>query len=230
MRARPTGTVTPAEAFIRLPDPPEPEDMNNWKFFNSLGNGINLIRHLGNEARTIITSDTYVSHEPTSSPSGLFLPDLLIALNVDPQACDARNGYVIAEQGKPPDFVLEIGLSSTGQRDATVKRDGYAALSVGEYWRFDPSGGSYQGTPLAGDLLVAGIYQPIAIERLDDETLQGYSNALDLNLRWERGQLGWYDPRTGEHVLRYDDYRDRAHVAEARVRELEAELRRHQQF
>ena len=51
----------------------------------------------------------------------MIAPDLIIAFNADPAACNARNGYVISEQGKPPDFVLEIGSESTGQRDATVK-------------------------------------------------------------------------------------------------------------
>ena len=54
---------------------------------------------------------------------------------------------------------------------------------------------------------------------------------LDLHLRWEDGQLGWYDPATGRHIIRFDDERERADAeraarmaAEARVRELEAEL------
>ena len=217
--------------------------MNNWKYFNSLGNGICLARHLGNEATTVIASDAYVSPETTGSHLGLLLPDLLIAFNVDPVACDARNGYVIAEQGKAPDFVLEIGSESTGRRDSTQKRDGYAALGVLEYWWFDPSGGSYQGAPLAGDRLVEGSYEPIPIDQIDDETLQGYSTVLDLYLRWEHGQLGWYDPATGQHILRYDDQRDRADAAEAfagteregriaaemRIRQLEAELERQQE-
>ncbi|MCY3692648.1 MAG: hypothetical protein OXI54_12395 [Chloroflexota bacterium] len=56
---------------------------------------------------------------------------------------------------------------------------------------------------------------------------------LNLNLRWESGQLGWYDPATGEHILTYHDQRERADSerearlrAEARVRELEGQLRR----
>ena len=44
-------------------------------------------------------------------------PDLLIALDVDPAAYEASNGYIIGEQGKPPDFVLEIASRSTGAED-----------------------------------------------------------------------------------------------------------------
>ena len=234
MTTRPAGAATsPTGGFVRLPDPPEPEDMNNHLYFNSQGNGLHLARHFDNEDTTLIIAGVYISWEPTRSRLGLFEPDLLIAFNVDPAACVARNGYVIAEQGKPPDFVLEIGSRSTGRRDVTVKRDGYAALRIPEYWRFDPSGGEYHGSPLAGDRLDGGAYQPIPVERIDDRTFQGYSAVLGLNVRWEEGQLGWYDPATGRHIVRFDDERERADAehaarmaAEVRVRELEAELER----
>ena len=93
--------------------------------------------------------------------------------------------------------------------------------------------GRYHGSPLAGDRLDGGAYQPIPVERIDDRTFQGYSAVLGLNVRWEEGQLGWYDPATGRHIVRFDDERERADAehaarmaAEVRVRELEAELER----
>ena len=229
MSTKPTAIESLPEGFVRLPDAPEPEDMNNYLYFYFQGNPLHLARHLGNEATTLMISEAYVAWEPTGSRAGLMLPDLLIAFGVNPVACRRRNGYVISEQGKPPDFVLEIGSESTGRRDATEKRDGYASLGVLEYWRFDPSGGEYQGAPLAGDQLVDGAYQPIPIEQMDPETHQGYSTVLNLLLRWEQGQLGWYDPATGEHIPRFDDERAGRLAAEARVRELEAELGRRAQ-
>lgn len=236
MSTRPVAAAKIPKDFVQLPDPPQPEDMNNWIYFHRHGNGAYLVRHLGNEETTIITSETYIAREPTSEQTGLVAPDLLVSFNANPAACDVRNGYVISEQGKPPDFVLEIGSKTTGRRDATVKRDGYCALGVPEYWRFDPSGGEYQGAPLAGDRLVEGAYEALPIEQLDIDVHQGYSAVLNLHLRWERGQLGWYDPATGEHIVTFDDERAgrlaaeaRAADAEARVRELEAELERRQQ-
>ena len=71
------------------------------------------------------------------------------------------------------------------------------------------------------------------IEQAGDQTHQGYSAVLDLHLRWEQGELGWYDPATGRHIVRFDDEREarlaaeaRADTTEARLRELEAELER----
>ena len=80
-----------------------------------------------------------------------------------------------------------------------------------------------------------GQYEPIDIEEVEEGILQGYSEALDLLLRWEHGQLGWHHPFTWRHIPTFDDERARADAersralaAEERVRELEAELARRQ--
>ena len=228
MTTNPAAQAAHGTDFVRLPDPPEPGDMNNFKYLHGPGNSQHLVEHFGHEDTTIVTAEAYISPVPTSSRQGLFHPDLLIAFNVDPEAASDRNGYVTEEQGKPPDFVLEIASPSTGRRDVTVKRDGYAALGIPEYWRFDDSGGRRHGAPLAGDRLVDGVYQPIPIERIDDRTHQGYSAVLDLHLRWEDGRLGWYDPATGRHIPRFGDERDRANAEqEARIQaEARAEAER----
>ena len=76
-----------------------------------------------------------------------------------------------------------------------------------------------------------GQYEPIPIETVEEGVLQGYSAVLNLYIRWEHGELGWHDPETGEHIIRYADLLDLAEserearmTAEARIRELEAEL------
>ena len=163
----------------------------------------------------------------TRNLMGSRYPDLLVAFGADPEAYRLSNGYIVEEQGKPPDFVLEIGSPSTRAEDNTRKRDFYARHEVVEYWRFDEEDRPDQ-VRLAADRLVGDVYQPIAIEELADGILQGYSAALDLHLRWELGELRWHDPATGRHILTYDDQRARAEseraarlAAEARVRELE---------
>ena len=99
----------------------------------------------------------------------------------DPKRIINRNGYVISEVGKPPDLVMKVGSPfGGGILDYTVRREGYAALGAREYWRFDPSGGEYYDTALAGDSLVEGVYEPIAIVREADGSLWGYSEALGL--------------------------------------------------
>ena len=158
-----------------------------------------------------------------------------------------RNGYVISEVGKPPDLVLEVGSESTGRRDYTVKRETYAEYGVGEYWRFDPSGGEYHDAPLAGDTLVDGEYEPIEIVSEPDGRHWGYSKALGLELWWEDEQLRFRDPVSGaflrtleesESALesermeraaaerRAESERIERAAAEERMADMEAELRR----
>ena len=160
--------------------------------------------------------------------AGSHYPDLLVAFDVNPATYKARNGYVIPEQGKPPDFVLEVASRNTADTDVDKRAD-YAALLIPEYWRFDETG-EHHGTRLAGD----PEYVAIDVEELSDGSLQGYSAVLNLYLRWEDGQLQWVDPATGEHIPTFDSERAgrlreraRAEAAEARVRQLEAQL--HQQ-
>ena len=122
------------------------------------------------------------------------VPDCVVAFDVDPERITETNGYVISEVGKPPEFVLEIASETTGVRDYTVKRDRYAEMRVGEYWRFDHTGGRYHDAALAGDRLVDGGYAPITITEEPDGEIWGYSPALELDLCWRSGQLRFYDP------------------------------------
>ena len=74
---------------------------------------------------------------------------------------------------------------------------------------------------------------------MDDGNLEGYSAALNLNLRWEGGELVFYDPATGRRIVTLEDERVRADneraradsehaarvAAEARAAEAEARIR-----
>ena len=191
------------------------------------------IRDIASPETNLVSAELYITMTPERRlPSGLRrrYPDLLIALGVDPAAYHESNGYIIGEQGKPPDFVLEVASASTADQDTGPKRLDYEALGVAEYWRFDETG-EHHKTRLAGDRLVNGVYEPIAIEELEGGVLQGYSAALNLFIRWEHGRLAWHDPATGQHIATFESERARAEserdarlAAEARVRELEERL------
>ena len=226
---------------FRLPDPPEhPDDkMSSSKHLSETGQHHHLAMHLGNPETTIVASDRYVVVRPARNMAGSHYPDLLVAFGVDPALYEANNGYIISEQSKPPDFVLEIASRHTGHIDIGEKRDAYAAIGILEYWRFDETG-SYHGARLAGDRLEDGRYVPIYIDELSSEVLQGYSPALNLLLRWDNGTLGWHDRDTGLHIatfeserarriqeqVRADQERARRIEAEAQVRDLQEQLRR----
>ena len=245
-----TLTISPesADTFV-LPDTPrrEPDEMTSFDSLHSLGNSHHIIRHLGNEDTTLVFTDKFISLNPILGPDDLRRnPDLVVALDADRDGFLRRNGYIISEQGKPPDFVLEIASRSTARIDVGQKREDYALMGIPEYWRFDETG-EFHGVRLAGDRLVEGRYQPIPLVELSEGVLEGYIEVLDLNIRWEDGHLGWYDPATGLHIPTFDSERERADIeraranneraradneanaradAETRVRELEAEIRR----
>ena len=58
-----------------------------------------------------------------------------------------------------------------------------------------------------------GKYKPLPVHRLGDRIWQGYSNLLNLYIKWERGELRWIDPTTMRHILTYEDMRERADAA-----------------
>jgi hypothetical protein len=226
-----------------LPDIPErePDDMTSSKHLSLTGNHHHLIQHLGNRETTLVSGERYI----TRSPGGdMRYPDLMVVFDCDPAAYWRKNGYIISEQGKPPDFVLEIASKRTGKDDTGSKRVWYADLAIPEYWRFDETG-EFHGSRLGGDRLVGNQYEPIPIETLAEGIMQGYSGVLNLYIRWENGELGWHDPATGQHIATFEQEREGRErereirrqaeaaqrqereariAAEARVRQLEAEL------
>lgn len=130
----------------------------------------------------MIDETVYVSPDFLSSIKGLRVPDMLIAFDADPEVCARRNAYVITEQGKPPDIVLEVASRSTGQVDVQDKPADYSVLDIPEYWRFDKIGESH-GARLAGNWLVGDRNEPIEIMELPDDSLEDCSEVLDLKER-----------------------------------------------
>ena len=205
----------------QLPDPPREPDMVQRKTLNSIDS--TLLAYFTGSDDVLITGEIYLVLE-AGDPVELS-PDFIFARPlIDPERVIRRNGYVISEVGRPPDLVLEVGSRSTGRRDYAEKPGGYAALGVGEYWRFDPSGGEYHDAPLAGDLLVDGEYRPLEVVAEPDGRHWGYSAALGLELWWDSGEIRFRDPASGrflptitETVEARQASDERADAAEARA-------------
>lgn len=170
-------------------------------------------------------------------------PDCYVVFDLSEEAqkslsLEGNNTYLLWEVGKPPDFILEIGSPSTARRDLGSKRDLYAELGVGEYWRFDATGGDFYGEPLVGEPLVGerlvdGEYERLEMRNESDGRVWAHSDALGLDLWWEEGELRFWDAAAGRWLLTYEEQQsgrvaaeNRAELAESRVAELEAELHR----
>ncbi len=195
-----------------LPDPEREPDMQ--QSVGIIAFHLILNPYFSHRDDVLISGEGFLRHEATNNAERL-APDCVVAFGVNPEGIIARNGYVISEVGKPPDFVLEVASRSTGRRDYTVKREGYAGYGVQEYWRFDHTGGRFHDAPLAGDVLVDGTYERLEIHEEDGGLLWGHSEVLGLDLCWDDGELRFRDPTTGEFLPTPEELQAERDAAEA---------------
>ncbi len=188
------------------PDPEEGRDMLQAPTIDKGGYFVG--RHFSGRPDVLVRTDGFIFYNQYNM-NYRFKPDLYVAFGVDADAIRRRNGYVIWEVGKPPDFALEVASETTHEWDTGGKPGLYAGVGIAEYWRVDPSGGDLYGYPLAGDVLVGGIYHPIDLETEADGTIWGYSAVLDLCLCWnpawdwdvdDESKLRFYDRKTGRYL------------------------------
>lgn len=190
---------------------------------------------------TCVAGDLFVYSEGRPDAEGrvrpeTVAPDVLVAFGVGERL---RDSYVMWQEDKPPDFVMEIASESTWKRDRDEKPARYASLGVGEYFLYDPVGGRLEPR-LQGYALHGGRYRRLREERLGNGERGVCSPVLGLCawLRGPRQELRWYDPVTGRNLEDYDEAKagrdaaeertvvaeDRARAAEDRARAAEAEV------
>ena len=156
----------------------------------------------------------------------MIAPDCYVAFGLTPEAFQSirrHSAYLIWEVGKPPEFVLEIGSPGTKRSDLTTKRVVYASIGVSEYWRYDQTGGDFYGDPLVGERLVNGEYQRLSLREDAKGRIRAHSDAINLDIYWDDGELRFWDPVAKERLLSHSE-EHAARLAE-RARRLEAESR-----
>jgi Uma2 family endonuclease len=127
-------------------------------------------------------------------------PDVFVTLGLA-DGGRVRDAYFVWVEGKGPDFVIELTSKSTRREDQKTKLELYRdVLKVREYFLFDPYG-SYLKPQLKGFRLVEGVYEPInAVDgRLPSEVTGLHLDPLGLELRL-------FDPMTGRHLRRFQDF------------------------
>ena len=170
-----------------------------------------------------VGSNSFLYYE-RGNPRAVVAPDVYVVVGAPAYL---RDTYLLWNEPKGPDFVLEVTSASTRRTDERRKRDVYAELGVSEYFLYDPRA-EYLTPPLQGFRLHDGEYRPLpAVTVLSNREVAVVSEVLGLELRDEREtrMLRLRDPATGEDLLSYREEADARHAAEARNAELEARIR-----
>ena len=166
----------------------------------------------------------YVEGDPRSRVA----PDVFVVIGAPKRR---RRTYLLWEEPKGPDFVLEVTSWSTRRWDQGFKRDLYARLGVTEYWLFDPTG-DWLDPPLQGNRLAGGAYEPLSPIGIEGGERVLRSAVLGLDVFVDGEEIRFRDPETGRKLLTLEETErtrvetERALVeARARIAELEARLR-----
>ena len=122
-------------------------------------------------------------------------PDVFVVFGVPSRR---RDSYVACDEGKPPDFVLEVLSESTWRRDMGARKTIYERMGVQEYWILDPLDAYVDPPPLKGFRLIGNRYEPIA--PMPGSGIVYASEALGLELRLSDGGFRIRDPATGEDL------------------------------
>ena len=142
-------------------------------------------------------------------------PDVFVVRGIPKKE---RKYYLIWEEGKAPEVVIELTSKSTKREDQGKKRDLYRdVLRVPEYFLFDPTE-DYLKPPLQGFRLEGDEY--IRIEPIDGRLP---SEILGLHLERDRKELRLYDPET-RSWLPTPREREDASKREAEMAKREAEM------
>jgi len=156
-------------------------------------------------------------------------PDFFAVLNVSKIE---RKSWVVWEEGKAPDVIIELLSESTANIDKTEKKEVYQnQMRVPEYFWYDP----FNPEDFAGFRLSGMVYEPLTLNGEQDY----FSEVLQLYLvRWEGSYRGvtttwlrWADLEgnllpTGEELVKQTQEEAKARQLEAQQAQLEAQQAR----
>lgn len=189
---------------------------------------IETLKHYYQNENDVYVSGNLFMYYVEGDPRKCVSPDVFVVFGVEKKR---RRTYLTWEEGRTPDFVLEVASPKTFSNDMKEKKALYASvLAVQEYYIYDPLG---QIVPsFIGFRLIDGAYQEIDFvhNRLP-------SAVLGLELGERDGDLRLYNPDTSQWLQtpseRAEDAEARAqletnarHNAEAELAEALAEIER----
>jgi hypothetical protein len=105
---------------------------------------------LGRRAYVGTNMSVYYPDEP------VFAPDLFVVLDVEPKK---RSTWIVADEGKGLDFVLEVHVRGNWRKDFVTNVTRYARLGIREYFAFNFGSGVLVGHRLGKS---GTVYEPLA--------------------------------------------------------------------
>ena len=166
---------------------------------------IQTLKHYYRNENDVYVSGNLFMYYVEGDPRKCVSPDVFVVFGVEKKR---RRTYLTWEEGRTPDFVLEVASPKTFSNDMKEKKALYASvLAVQEYYIYDPLG---QIVPsFIGFRLIDGAYQEIDFvhNRLP-------SAVLGLELGERDGDLRFYNPGTSQWLQTPSE---RAEDAEARA-------------
>ena len=180
--------------------------------------GIGALRVYYQACTDVYVSGDLLLYYVEGNPRVSVAPDVFVVLGVEDRM---RMSYKVWEEGKAPDFVLEVASKSTWREDLGPKREVYARLGVKEYWMYDPTG-EYLSPVLQGLRLAGGAYVRQLAVSSPDGALTLRSETLGLELRAQGAEMRFRDPATGQVLLSHQEADAARREADTARREADA--------
>ena len=178
-----------------------------------------LLVHFDSAEDVFVAKDLLIYFQE-GNPNRAVAPDVFVVRGV---SAELRWNYKLWEEGRPPDFALEVASPANVERNVTEKRDLYAQMGVREYWLYDPKGNMHWPR-LQGYVLARGEYRALPTRDLAGGGLAIESWVLGLELRFEDDRLRLWDPTEQRYLLTMKEEKA-AREREAQARQQEAQAR-----
>ncbi len=176
-----------------------------------------LKQHFSTIDNVVLEGDMFIYFEK-GNPRESIAPDVFVVRNHD---LGQRRVYKLWEEGKPPDFALEVISPERKIRNEVDKRDLYERLGIGEYFLFQPDPGE-AGRRLVGYRLRGRFY-----DEVEPEPTGGLlSEALGVEFQVEGTGLRLLDTESGREYCWPEEYLRNTAVIEARAERAEAKAER----
>ena len=174
-----------------------------------------LQQHFDSVDRVVLEGDMFLYYEE-GNPAASIAPDVYVVLDHD---LGDRPVYKLWEEGKPPDFALEVISPSSELRNAHAKRALYERLGIGEYFLFQPDP-RRRGRRLVGYRLWGQSYAELPAEPGGAVC----SEALGVSLRAEGANLRLRSLATGQDYAWTEEHSGTIRAVRAEVEGAEAQV------